>query len=131
MSVQLVVLVCANHGCDVVEDGDGNEGSRVSPVDAAAGIGTGENQQGGSEGDEAPAIGAYVVQFEICVVSVPNTLGGAAGAVASLTGRLQVRFDWGAEPWRCVRRSLGTKAWRIEGHTANDHQRVPDATESS
>lgn len=68
MGVQLVVLVCANHGCDMVEDGDGNEGFRVGSVDTTAGVGTREDHQGGSEGDEAPAIGAYIVQFEVCVV---------------------------------------------------------------
>lgn len=103
MSVQLVVLVCANHGCDVVENGDGNEGFRVGSVDATAGVGTRKNDQGGSEGDEAPAISAYVVQFEVCVISVCITLDEAAGAVAPLTGRLQVRFDWRTEPWRRVR----------------------------
>ena len=64
------MLPCAKHGCDVVEDADGNEGFRVGSVDAAMGVGTREDDQGASEGDEAPAIGAYVVQFEVCVVSV-------------------------------------------------------------
>lgn len=98
MGVQLIVLVCAKHGCDVVEDGDGNEGFRVGSVDAAAGVGAREDHQGGSEGDEAPTICAYVVQFEVCVVSVLIALAAAAVGAMPLTGRLQVRFDRGTEP---------------------------------
>lgn len=64
------MLPCANHGCDMVEDGDGDESFRVGPVDAAAGVGTGKDQQGCSEGDEAPAIGAYVVELEVYTVLV-------------------------------------------------------------
>lgn len=103
MGVQLVVLVRANHGCDVVEDGDGNESLRVGSVDAAAGVGTREDHERGSEGDEAPSVGAYVVQFEVCMISVFVVLDKAAGAAARLTGSLQMRFNWRTEPWRRVR----------------------------
>lgn len=83
------MLPCAKHGCDVVEDGDDNEGFRVGSVDAAVGVGTREDYQAAREADEAPAIGAYVVKFEVCMVSVLIALV-AAGVGTPLTGRLQV-----------------------------------------
>lgn len=73
----------------MVEDGDGDESFRVGSVDAAAGVGTGEDQQGCSEGDEAPAIGSYVIELEVYIVLV--LVSYATGASAEmLTGRLQV-----------------------------------------
>jgi len=83
------MLPCAKHGCDVVEDGYGDESFRVGSVDAAAGVGTGEDQQGGSEGDKAPAIGAHVVELKVCLVLVLVSHATAEGA-EWLTGRLQV-----------------------------------------
>jgi hypothetical protein len=95
--VQLVMLPCSNHGCNMVEDGDGDKGFRVGPVDAATGVGTGEDEQGCSEGDETPAIGADVVKLKVYVISVLISLA-AAEIAWLLTGRLQVRFYWGTEP---------------------------------
>jgi len=83
------MLPCAKHGCDMVEDGHGDESFRVGSVDAAAGVGTGEDQQGGSEGDKAPAIGAYVVELEVCLFSVLD-FHATAESAEWLTGRLQV-----------------------------------------
>jgi hypothetical protein len=89
VGIQLVVLPCAEHGCDVVENGDGDEGFRVGSVDAAAGVGAGEDEQGSGEGDEAPAVGAYVVEFEIYMV-LSFVYLEAVGSVEPLTSRLQV-----------------------------------------
>jgi hypothetical protein len=60
-----------------VEDGDSDEGFCVSPVDAAAGVGTREDEQGCSEGDEAPAIGADVVKLKVYMVLVFISLAAA------------------------------------------------------
>jgi hypothetical protein len=91
------MLPRAKHGCDVVEDGDGDEGFRVGSVDTALGVGTGEDKQGSGEGDEAPAISADVVKLQVCMVLVLASLAAARYAEL-LTGRLQVRFYWGTEP---------------------------------
>ena len=73
----------------MVEDGDSDEGFRVGSVDAATGVGTREDQQRCSKGDEAPAISAYVVKLEVYMVSVWFSLA-AARTAELLTGRLQV-----------------------------------------
>jgi hypothetical protein len=86
VGVQLVMLPCAKHGCDMVEDGDGDEGFRVGSVDAAAGVGTGEDEQGRSERDEAPAVGAYVVELEIYVFLALDSLGAAVNAIGLPVG---------------------------------------------
>jgi len=73
----------------MVEDGDGDEGLRVGSVDAAAGVGTREDQQRCSKRDEAPTISAYVVKLEVYMVLVWFSLA-AARTAELLTGRLQV-----------------------------------------
>jgi hypothetical protein len=95
--VQLVMLPCSSHCCDMVEDGDGDKYFCVGSVDAAARIGTGEDEQGCSEGDETPTIGADVVKLKVYVILVLTSLAAAENAWL-LTGRLQMRFYWGTEP---------------------------------
>lgn len=67
----------------MVEDRDGDEGFRVGSVDAAAGVGTGEDEQGCSERDEAPTIGAHVVKLEVYMVLVLVSLAAAGKAMLS------------------------------------------------
>ena len=74
----------------MVEDGDSDEGFRVGSVDAATGVGTREDQQRCSKGDEAPAISAYVVKLEVYIVLVLFFSLVAARTAGLLTGRLQV-----------------------------------------
>jgi hypothetical protein len=71
--------------------------TKAFAVDAALGVGAGEDKQGSGEGNETPAIGADVVELQIYMVLVFVSLATARYAEL-LTGRLQVRFYWGTEP---------------------------------
>ena len=123
------MLPCANHGGDVVEDGDGDKGFRVCSVDSAARVGTGEDQQGCSERDKTPAIGAYVIELEVCPILV--LVSHDAGWNYCLPVGFRCDSTGGRNPKDASENQQLRSKLVSQKRTADNHQRVPNAAESS